>query len=365
MIQGAVQRSTFSFSATDIVVLGVHLFFAVVSAACIGRAVVEIGPIEIDRGLLGAVAFLGSGLLLPLVLPHLERARSPLLQALRVFYPQALYAWYFPECIYLSQLVTGGASFDPVFAQMDQALFGVQPAAVFAPALGLNPVVNELFFFSYFFYYALITTGFWLLFARGQRRRAARCVFIVTASFAILYVWYVFFPVHGPKYFIGELRESFYTEFEGFLFVPLMTRIFNNMSLAGAAFPSSHVAIGLIALILNARYNPRLARFYAPMTLLLAVSTVYIYAHYVVDVVAGIAFGLVLFTLVRRLYPLLSRLAARLTSRLRGGPVYGGLEERTPVQAGLGERSRAQENGNGSSGRSEDPDHDPRKQPLS
>lgn len=306
-----MQRWKRSFQATDLVVLWIHLFFAAVSFAAVGKATVQLGAVGLDRAALGGIAFVLSALVLLYVLPRLSNARSLLLQALRVFYPQLLYAWYFPECIYLSQLISGGKSFDGMFAQLDQALFGLQPALHLSEALGRGALLNELFFFSYFFFYVLITVGFWVLFFRGERVRAARCVFIVTASFAVLYVWYVFFPVYGPKYFIDELHTRFYTEFRGYLFVPLMTRMFHGMNLAGAAFPSSHVAVALVALYLNARYLPRLAALFAPFTLLLLVSTVYIYAHYVVDVVGGLAIGALLIGTVPRLYPCCNRLAAR------------------------------------------------------
>jgi membrane-associated phospholipid phosphatase len=205
--------------------------------------------------------------------------------------------------------VYGGASLDPFFARLEERIFGMQPAVEFAEALGYAPGLTELFFFGYFFYYLLITSGFWLMFLRGRQDRAARCVFIVSTSFAVLYVWYVFFPVHGPKYFIDILHARYYAEFDGFLFTSIMTGVLPNMNLAGAAFPSSHVAIALVALFLNKRYAPRLAAVYAPMTLLLMVSTVYIYAHYAVDVLAGVLVGPLLYVLVRRFYPAAVRAA--------------------------------------------------------
>jgi membrane-associated phospholipid phosphatase len=86
-----------------------------------------------------------------------------------------------------------------------------------------------------------------------------------------------------------------------------MKGMFANMNLAGAAFPSSHVAMSLIALILNWRYNRRLAVGLVPPTLLLMASTVYIYAHYLVDVLAGLLAGLVLCRLLPYLLELLDR----------------------------------------------------------
>jgi membrane-associated phospholipid phosphatase len=107
--------------------------------------------------------------------------------------------------------------------------------------------------------------------------------------------------VQGPKYFFETLNAAWYAEFEGVLFVPIMRTIFNNMNLAGAAFPSSHVAIGLLAVVLIRRELPRLFRVYLAIFGLLCLSTVYIYAHYAIDAVAGIAVVPVLLLAVRPL----------------------------------------------------------------
>ena len=112
--------------------------------------------------------------------------------------------------------------------------------------------------------------------------------------------------MQGPKYFLPELNRIRYSNFDGLIITPLMQAIFKNMNLAGAAFPSSHVAISLIALLFNFKYNRSLAVLFLPFTLLLFFSTIYIYAHYFVDVVGGILAGMALYFLV----PLLLRLAA-------------------------------------------------------
>jgi len=55
-----------------------------------------------------------------------------------------------------------------------------------------------------------------------------------------------------------------------------------------AAFPSSHVGIVLILLYLANKFTPKLLKWLIPISILLILSTVYIKAHYVVDVIAGI-----------------------------------------------------------------------------
>ena len=54
-----------------------------------------------------------------------------------------------------------------------------------------------------------------------------------------------------------------------------------------AAFPSSHVGISTIVMIMAYRVNKKLCYFLAPFYVLLCCATVYIQAHYLVDVIAG------------------------------------------------------------------------------
>ncbi len=244
--------------------------------------------------------------------------RNRLIGFLRTFYVQLFYIFFFTDCIRLSEFLYGGRSLDQLFLRLEELVFGFQPALLFSEVLSASPVVNELFFFSYFFYYALIVTGPWILFFRGEKLEAVRGLFLITGGFAILYLFYVLFPVHGPKYAIESLRQSWYSEFSGFVFTRIMTTIFDNTNLAGAAFPSSHVAMATAALLYNRKHNPGLATVFILPTLLLFFSTVYIYAHYAVDVVAGIPVGLAVYYGVPRLWAPVSRLAGRLERSLPG-----------------------------------------------
>ena len=95
----------------------------------------------------------------------------------------------------------------------------------------------------------------------------------------------------GPKYYIPELRAMWYTNFDGLLFTNIMKGVFARMNLSGAAFPSSHTAITVLSLVITFRFWRKLGFVLAPFTVLLLVSTVYIYAHYAVDTVAGVLLG--------------------------------------------------------------------------
>jgi membrane-associated phospholipid phosphatase len=297
--------------------------------------------LAIDRELLMGIVFFLTTPLMLLWIRIANPSRNLIVQFFRLCYIQAIYILYFTESIWLSQLIFNGASFDAFFANLDYSLFGFQPAIQFPRYFQQYRVINEMFFFSYFFYYGLVSTGVWVLYIRKHYQEAIRALFIISVSFFILYVWFIFFPVKGPKYFFAELNKIWYSNFRGFFFTKIMKGLFNNTNLGGAAFPSSHVALALIAFILNWKYNRYLVPLYLPLTILLFISTVYLYAHYFVDIPAGIITGILLYLLVPPLIGPASRLCARvdryLSEKLHfpvialplndprlGGPRFGG-----------------------------------------
>lgn len=269
-------------TTVDIVAIGINLFLAAAHFAFGGsgaNALIGLAFLAANGVVIGFAAADARGLLQPGTVAHF----------LRLFYVQLFYAFYFTRIIVLSQLVWSGASFDALFYRMEEAIFGVQLAVLLPERFGHLRAVNELFYFAYFSYYVLLCVPGWLLYLRRRYREAERALFIITASFALLYVWYVFFPVHGPKYFIAELCARWYSDLDGYLFAWIMRSIFADANLAGAAVPSSHVAISCIATVLHARHFPRTLVWQLPLTILLWISTVYLYAHYAVDALLGLA----------------------------------------------------------------------------
>ncbi len=287
-----------------------NLIFCLCSLFNIGKFEMNLLGAAVDREMVMGIFFLFLTPLMLLFIRLTNPSRNLVVQLFRLCYIQAIYIIYFTESIWLSQLMFNGASFDWVFANIDFRIFGYQPAIQFPRYFQQYRIINELFFFSYFFYYGLVATGVWILFIRKRYQEAIRTLFIISVSFFIMYVWFIFFPVKGPKYYFVELNRLWYTNFQGFLFTKVMKGLFNNTNLGGAAFPSSHVALALIAFILNCRYNRYLVPVYLPLTILLFISTIYLYAHYFIDIPAGIVTGILLYLLV----PLLIKPAQRLAT---------------------------------------------------
>jgi membrane-associated phospholipid phosphatase len=228
-----------------------------------------------------------------------EKSSSRFLHWLRFFYPQGMFILYFTQSIRLSRIYHPVA-FDAPVARFEEFLFGGRPVLAFFEGFPRHPVLNELFFFAYFSFYLFLTLPWWVLYFQGKKREAEESLFILIASFSLLYVWYIVFPVEGPKFFYPELRALWYDHFSGGLFTMLMKQLFTPSTMAGAALPSSHVAMGLLALLLSLRHARLLGRLLVPVYLLLVLSTVYLYTHYLVDILAGLAYGAAAFLLVPR-----------------------------------------------------------------
>jgi len=234
---------------------------------------------------------------------------------LRIGAQLALLGVWYPDTYEFNRLLP---NLDHFFAEADQQLFGFQPALLFAKRFS-HPVFSELMHLGYVSYFPLIAlvTLHYFFFRHTDFLRA---MFILLASFFIFYVVFIFLPVTGPQYYYvaagvdsiarGEfpnVGDYFLTHQEG---MPLpgwsdgfCYELVNQAHAAGerptAAFPSSHVGITLILLLLAWRSgNRKLFAVVAVFFTLMCFSTVYIQAHYAVDVLAGLVSGFVFYFLL-------------------------------------------------------------------
>lgn len=213
-------------------------------------------------------------------------------------------SWWYPDTYELNKILP---NLDHIFASYEQQLFGCQPALLFAQNV-TNPIFSELVYMGYTSYYPLIgIVTLYYFFCRYAEFN--RTVFVILASFFIYYVIFVILPVTGPQYYYAaaglenitkgifpNVHDYFATHdqaltmagySDGFFY-----QIFAEAHVAGerptAAFPSSHVGIGTILMLLAWRSKSRLlVLFILPFYVLMCIATIYIRAHYVIDILAG------------------------------------------------------------------------------
>jgi membrane-associated phospholipid phosphatase len=308
--------------AHDLVTAALAILFALFSLAWPDTGIESLFDASFDRGFLMAAVYLAIALLallFPLIESVLARLGSGIARIagfLHTYYPEAFISLFFTDAILLSARAMGGYSHDDLFVRADQAIFGCQPSRELARALGSQAWINELMFGSYFAYFAFMALTIWIPYFKGDRREGERQMFVVAAVMAMACVWYVFFRVQGPKYWLPDLRAAWYESFEGGLFVRLFQNSLARATLSGAAFPSTHVILTLTTLGLAYRNDKRFFALYLPVACLILLATVYIRAHYATDALGGILVAATLSPLCYKLGGKAELLASKLSGYL-------------------------------------------------
>lgn len=221
----------------------------------------------------------------------------------RVVAQMSLLAYWYPDTYEFNRLF---ANLDHLFAGFEQSLFGFQPALLFSQVCH-TVWWSEAFNMGYWAYYPMIfIVVIFCFFARYGR--FMQTAFVVLCSFLLYYLIYLFLPVTGPQFYFNAIGleqassgifpnvgDYFLSHSEllpnpdaidGFFY-----RLVEGAQAAGerptAAFPSSHVGMSTILMILAWQADRKLMWGMMPFYLLLCGATVYIQAHYLIDVLAG------------------------------------------------------------------------------
>ena len=223
-----------------------------------------------------------------------------------------LLAWWYPDTYEFNRLFP---NLDHLFAQWEQNWFGMQPALLFSKELP-DVIFSELFDMGYAAYYPMIALTVFYYFI-WQYKEFERVAFIMLASFFIYYVIFIFIPVAGPTFYYKAVGiekitagifpniHDYFNHHQDCLPSPGFTdgffyRLVEDAKAAGerptAAFPSSHVGISTICMLLMWHSgNRKLLCALAPFYFLLCCATVYIQAHYLVDALAGVVSALLVY----------------------------------------------------------------------
>ena len=216
---------------------------------------------------------------------------------LRLFAPLILLPFLYKETDYFNNLFFT-ENLDPFFAQAEEALFHTQPSLMFSEKFHLR-VFSELMYFGYFSYYLLIVSVPLYAYLKLGKDIAERMIFIIISSFLIYYFVFILFPVAGPQFYFPGSADALP---KGYFFGPLMKYIQMNGEGQTGAFPSSHVSICLILLYFCFNDIRKSLPFVLIISVLLILSTVYLKAHYVIDVLAAFIITPIVYIISEGLY---------------------------------------------------------------
>ena len=222
--------------------------------------------------------------------------RAPLASLLRLFYGPLLY-WTLYHQVQTLWPVLHQAPLDGALAALEARLWGGQPALAFAAALP-SRWLSELFCFAYFAYYFVVpVVGLAALRTRGYAT-AEGFILAVTVCFLVCYTGFWLAPTVGPHYWFPPGRGP--ELYRGYLFNHLLFGFTAHGEIRGGACPSSHIAVAFLATLWTRRRAPALFPFLAAITGLMLPAVVYLRAHYLLDVPAGLLVGGLVYRLTRR-----------------------------------------------------------------
>ena len=213
-------------------------------------------------------------------------ARSAVINFLHDWYPLVLPIATFEEVALLSRHVLPGWR-DDFFLHLEGKLFSVPPTVW----LGQHASwwLTEILQIGYFSYYVLLIIVGGILYARVDKRPFRSVMAASTLSYLLCYAVFIALPTEGPAHTLAAMHPQ---PLPGGPFHALVNFIQRHGGVHGNAFPSSHVAAAVVALLFAWRYAPKLGRVLTPFVVLLSVGAVYDRYHYVSDVVGGIVVGI-------------------------------------------------------------------------
>ena len=279
--------------------------YPLINPACFD-VVAEPGPLHAPLPHL--LVHLGLSAAIYLLPPLLRRRKSWPPRLVSLVAIPLLFPLFYAELEFLGVVFRDyGDSFDPLLIEIEQRVFGFQPSLVWSRAWPW-PWLLELMEFGYFSYYFFAVIGLvmiWRTEVRDTAENWAMSMAMVRDLVAVMltcYTWYTFFPVWGPKYFdyLGLAGSVESEGLHGWIFTDLMRHIHANGALHGAAFPSSHVAGSMVSWWWGWQAAPRQRWWFTTLWVVLGLSIVYCRYHSVVDLVAGVAWGVLVMGLTRR-----------------------------------------------------------------
>jgi membrane-associated phospholipid phosphatase len=213
--------------------------------------------------------------------------------------PFLLIPLLYTELAPLNQMVHGGVYFDSIILAVEHAVFGMpsQDLAVRFPFLWLSEMLHG----GYLSYYFIVFVPPLILYLTGRRQAYRRVVFTVLLSFFLHYVFFIYFPVQGPRYLFPAPGGSIA---RGHLY-QATHKLLEAGSSRGAAFPSSHVGVSVTQTLIMFRFLPRVAIVLCVLTVLLATGAVYGGFHYATDAFCGLLLGTITVLIAPRVFALL------------------------------------------------------------
>lgn len=190
--------------------------------------------------------------------------------------------------------------YDQLFIQIDRILFfGNDPTHLLYQIA--NPVLTELLQIVYGIFYLLPIILCLILLKEKRYVAIDYALFSVIYGFYLSYLGYFLLPGIGPRFTLHDFATINET-LPGLWLTNFLREVVNTGEGIPAGtinpaevvqrdvFPSGHTMITLIVMYLSVKLKSNCKYFFLPVGSLLIFATVYLWYHYVIDLIGGAAF---------------------------------------------------------------------------
>lgn len=216
-------------------------------------------------------------------------------KAIHYWYLAPLILFTFKELYFLIKPIRIN-DYDYLFIAIDRWIFGTDPTIWLYQFT--HPLLTEILQFIYGLFYFLPIILSLALFINKRYAALDFSIFIIIYGFLLSYLGYFALPGIGPRFTLHDF-DSINVQLPGIWLTNFLREIVNiGESIPSGilnpaevvqrdVFPSGHTMITLIIIYLSIKLKSRSRYFLVPIGILLIFSTVYLWYHYVIDLIAG------------------------------------------------------------------------------
>jgi membrane-associated phospholipid phosphatase len=162
------------------------------------------------------------------------------------------------------------------------------------------PWFTDIMSLAYVSYYFLPLILVAVLYIKNRKLEFDESIFVLTFGYYISFIGYILFPAIGPRFTLASFQS---VPLDGIWITDFVRETLDALEHNKRdCMPSGHTQIVLMVLYLAYRYEKFLFYLFFPIICGLILSTVYLRYHYVIDLLAGVAFAIVSLIIAPWLY---------------------------------------------------------------